>query len=96
MRSQNRELATSASPRESLSIPAKLPAPMAEKEESEVCAVVSCGQPAARSLSAAKVKAVLPDLKLGDTGRRAHLCKTHYRAFRKKTKEERELDRAAW
>ena len=69
---------------------------MAREEKADVCAVTGCGQPAVRSLSANKVKQVLPDLKLGDTGRRAHLCKTHYRAFRKKTKEERELDRAAW
>ena len=69
---------------------------MAEEAEPEVCAVEGCGQPAARSLSAKKVKQVLPDLKLGDVGRRAHLCRTHYRAFRKKTKEERDLDRATW
>ena len=66
------------------------------REEAEVCAVDGCGNPAARSLSANKVKQVLPDLKLGDVGRRAHLCRTHYKAFRKKTKEERELERAAW
>ena len=65
-------------------------------EKPDVCAVVGCGQPAARSLSANKVKQVLPDLKLGDVGRRAHLCREHYKAFRKKTKEERELERAAW
>jgi len=82
---------------ESLSIPAKIPAPMADEDEKpDICVVVSCGQPAARSLSTAKVKQVLPDLKLGDVGRRAHLCRTHYREFRKKTKEERALDRAAW
>ncbi len=65
-------------------------------EEPERCAVVGCKEPASRSLSAAKVAQALPDLKLGDVGRRAHLCRTHYKAFRKKTKEERELDRAAW
>ena len=81
--------------RESLSIPAKLPISMPE-EKPDVCAVVGCGQPGERSLSANKVKKVLPDLKLGDVGRRAHLCRSHYREFRKKTKEERELDRAAW
>ncbi len=69
---------------------------MAREEEPERCAVEGCGEPAARSLSAAKVKQVLPDLKLADVGRRAHLCRSHYKAFRKKTKEERELDRAAW
>ena len=82
---------------ESLSIPAKIPASMADEDEKpDICVVVSCGKPAARSLSTAKVKQVLPDLKLGDVGRRAHLCRTHYREFRKKTKEERALDRAAW
>jgi thymidine kinase len=69
---------------------------MAPEEETERCAVEGCGEPAARSLSAAKVKQVLPDLKIGDVGRRAHLCRQHYKMFRKKTKEERELERAAW
>jgi hypothetical protein len=69
---------------------------MAPEGKPDLCAVEGCGQPAARSLSADKVKRVLADLKIGDVGRRAHLCRAHYRAFRKKTKEERELERAAW
>ena len=69
---------------------------MPREEEPEPCDVEGCGQPAARSLSAAKVKQVLPDLRIGDVGRRAHLCRQHYKMFRKKTKEERELERAAW
>ena len=69
---------------------------MAREEEPEPYAVEGCGQPAARSMSAAKVKQALPDLRIGDVGRRAHLCRQHYKMFRKKTKEERELERAAW
>ncbi len=69
---------------------------MAREEPGDVCAVVGCGQPAARSLSAAKVRQALPELKLEDVVRRAHLCRQHYKAFRKKTKEERELERAGW
>jgi len=69
---------------------------MAREEKADVCAVTGCGQPAVRSLSANKVKQVLPDLKLDEVGRRAHLCRQHYKAFRKKTKEERELERASW
>jgi len=42
------------------------------------------------------VKEALPDLKLIGEPRRIHLCKDHYRQFRKKTKEERDLDRATW
>ncbi|HLB67626.1 MAG TPA: hypothetical protein VJN63_04000 [Thermoplasmata archaeon] len=45
--------------------------------EGDVCAVVGCGQPAARSLSTEKVKSVLPELKLARETRRTHLCRTH-------------------
>ncbi len=69
---------------------------MPREEEPEKCDVPGCREPALRSLSTAKVQAALPELKVGDVGRRAHLCRAHYRMFRKKTKEERELDRAAW
>jgi len=69
---------------------------MAREATADVCAVDGCGNPAARSLSANRVKQALPELKLGTTGRRAHLCRQHYREFRKKTKEDRELERASW
>jgi len=46
--------------------------------------------------STKKVKEALPELKLIGEPRRVHLCKDHYKQFRKKTKQERELDRAAW
>jgi len=62
----------------------------------EVCGVQGCGKEAKRSLSTKKVKEVLPELKLIGEPRRVHLCKDHYKQFRKKTKQERELDRAAW
>jgi hypothetical protein len=62
----------------------------------EVCGVQGCGKEARRSLSTRKVKEALPELKLIGEPRRIHLCKDHYRQFRKKTKEERDLDRATW
>jgi len=62
----------------------------------EVCGVVDCGKEAKRSLSTKKVKEVLPELKLIGEPRRIHLCRDHYRTFRKKTKEEREIERATW
>ena len=62
----------------------------------EVCGVVSCGKESKRSLSTKKVKEALPELELIGEPRRVHLCKDHYKQFRKKTKQERELDRAAW
>jgi hypothetical protein len=62
----------------------------------EVCAVSGCGGEAARSLATKKVKEVLPDLALSGDARRSHLCRDHYRQFRKKTKTERELERLGW
>jgi len=62
----------------------------------EVCGVQGRGKEARRSLSTRKVKEALPELKLIGGPRRIHLCKDHYRQFRKKTKEERDLDRATW
>src|SRR5439155_6561765 len=62
----------------------------------DVCGVQGCGKEAKRSLSTKKVKEALPELKLIGEPRRVHLCKDHYKQFRKKTKQERELDRAAW
>ena len=62
----------------------------------EICGVQGCGKEARRSLSTKKVKEALPALKLGAESRRVHLCKDHYRQFRKATKQEREVERAAW
>jgi len=62
----------------------------------EICAVVGCGLEAARSLPTVKVKAALPEHQLTSEGRRTHLCRNHYRQFRKKTKQERELERLGW
>lgn len=64
--------------------------------EEDVCGVAGCGQKAARSLPTKKVKEVLPELHLAAEPRRTHLCREHYRAFRKKTKSERELERLGW
>lgn len=62
----------------------------------EVCGVQGCGKESKRSLSTKKVKEVLPELRLIADTRRVHLCKDHYKEFRKKTKQEREIDRATW
>jgi len=62
----------------------------------EVCGVTGCGKEGRRSLSTRKVKEALPELSLVGEPRRIVLCKDHYRQFRKKTKDERELERAGW
>ncbi len=59
------------------------------------CSVSGCDEPAIKSVSwkEANEKAGL-GLKSGNG--RAHLCKSHYRAFKKATKTDRELERLAW
>ncbi len=62
----------------------------------ERCTVPGCGQPSKRSLSGKLVKEALPDLKLPEEARRVHLCKDHYKDYKKRTKGERELERLSW
>lgn len=62
----------------------------------EVCAVSGCGKEAARSLPTKKVTQVLDGVSLTTNARRSHLCRDHYRQFRKKTKQERQLERLGW
>ena len=63
----------------------------------DTCAVVDCNEKGIKSLSTKKVKSAVPDLKLKkDAGKRVHLCKKHYKEFKKKTKKERDLERLAW
>jgi hypothetical protein len=54
------------------------------------CSVVGCDKEAVRSLSVEKVSAA--GLKVG-TGRRAYLCRDHYKKFKKETKKERMLEK---
>ena len=61
------------------------------------CGVIECKEKGYKSLSTKKVKSALPDLKLRtERGKRIHLCKAHYKDYKKKTKKERELERLGW
>lgn len=62
----------------------------------EKCSVEGCGQPSRRSLAGADVRGALANLKLPEDARRVHLCKDHYKEYKKKTKGERELERLNW
>jgi hypothetical protein len=53
------------------------------------CTVSGCGKDAVRSLAIAKVKEA--GLKVAD-GRRAYLCKDHYKQYKKATKKEKMLE----
>ncbi|MEM3383060.1 MAG: hypothetical protein QXL52_04545 [Nitrososphaerales archaeon] len=54
------------------------------------CSVTDCNSEAVRSLSRNKFSA--SDLKLKE-GKRVYLCELHYKVWKKKTKNLREIDR---
>ncbi len=54
------------------------------------CSVAGCDAQAVRSLSTQRVSAA--GLKLGE-GRRAYLCRAHYKEYKRGTKKERELEK---
>jgi hypothetical protein len=63
----------------------------------DICAISDCKEKGVKSLSSKKVKQALTDLTLkSGAQKRVHLCKKHYKEFKKKTKKERELDRLGW
>lgn len=57
----------------------------------EVCDVAGCDKPAERSFNIKQVSKSSLTLKSSDL-RQVHLCKEHYKAFKKETKTDRELD----
>jgi hypothetical protein len=63
----------------------------------DICGISDCKEKGLKSLSSKKVKQALSDLSFkSGTQKRVHLCKKHYKEFKKKTKKERELDRLGW
>ncbi len=61
------------------------------EEKKENCGVAGCDKEAERSIS--KKAADEAGLKLADEeARRAHLCKEHYRQYKKASKSDRKLE----
>ena len=65
-----------------------------DDEGVEACLVPGCGADAARRLSLAEARKAFPQLP--EKGRRAPLCRDHYREWKKQTKAARKLDRLGW
>ncbi len=59
------------------------------------CSVSGCDEPSVKTVSG-KEASEKAKLSLAIGNGRAHLCKTHYREYKKATKTDRELDRLAW
>ncbi|MDR0791168.1 MAG: hypothetical protein LBE47_01350 [Methanomassiliicoccaceae archaeon] len=68
---------------------------MAESSEAKKCDVSGCSKEAERSISLKQVKASSLSIKPECT-RSAHLCKDHYREFKKETKKDRKLDKLGY
>ena len=55
------------------------------------CSVQGCGNPAVKSVSLDK--AAKAGLKVSGTGRRAYLCKEHYKQLKKALKREKRIEK---
>jgi hypothetical protein len=60
--------------------------------ESDKCSIDGCDNKAERSISRSKAEEGLEGLTFRGEGKRASLCKEHYRKYKKNTKEDRELE----
>ena len=60
----------------------------------EACLVPGCGGESARTLSLVEARKAFPGLP--EKGRRAPLCRDHYKEWKKSTKDARKLDRLGW
>jgi hypothetical protein len=60
------------------------------------CSVVNCENIGVRSISIKRLRAALKDLKLRVETKRVHICKEHYKQFKRSTRRERTMERLAW
>jgi hypothetical protein len=61
------------------------------EEKAEKCGIAGCEKPAERSVSKQAVEKA--GMKMAnEDARRAHLCKDHYRQYKKTTKTDRKLE----
>jgi hypothetical protein len=73
----------------------KLRRSRADDEKTE-CSVLDCSEESKRSLSTKKVENALPNLKLQASGKKVHLCRIHYKQFKKATKQQRKIETLTW
>jgi hypothetical protein len=67
------------------------------KEKERVCDVMDCDAEAVRSISGKKAVPYIKHLGLKDPDkRRIHLCKEHYKIYKKGSKKDRQTERLGW
>jgi len=69
---------------------------MASRKEGakKVCGVKGCSDESVRTISAKKVSD--SGLKVERSSGKVHLCKEHYKDYKKRTRKDRELERLGW
>ncbi|MCI4347382.1 MAG: hypothetical protein L3J97_02025 [Thermoplasmata archaeon] len=68
--------------------------PLDPAADAPPCVIAGCGGASVRSMARSEVRKAFPQL--SEEGRRAPLCKDHYKQWKKATKAARALDRLAW
>jgi len=64
---------------------------MGRVDKGVTCSVINCNNEAVRSLPYDKAKS--SGLKISEEGKRAYLCKEHYKEYKKKTKKDKTIDK---
>jgi len=72
-----------------------MPEPRHASQKTEKCDIEGCSAESARSIAGKKVEKAGMTLS-SDPDKNAHLCREHYREFKKKTKSDRTMDRLGW
>ncbi|MDR0779044.1 MAG: hypothetical protein LBE48_06390 [Methanomassiliicoccaceae archaeon] len=68
---------------------------MAENSGAKTCDVSGCSKEAERSVSLKQVRSSSLSIR-PECARSAHLCKDHYREFKKETKKDRKLEQLGY
>ncbi|MEM4729575.1 MAG: hypothetical protein QXH42_07450 [Thermoplasmata archaeon] len=63
--------------------------------DAPICMVAGCTSPAVRSIPLKKVQGNI-SAGLKTEARRVHLCKMHYKEYKRRTREERIVNSLAW
>lgn len=64
-------------------------------EKPKACDITGCGAEGVRSIPGKKVEKA--DMNLSSSpDKNAHLCREHYKEYKKRTRSERKLDRLNW
>ena len=72
-----------------------MPEPKHAVEQVRKCDISGCKADAERSISGRKVEKAGMSLST-DPEKSAHLCREHYKEFKKKTKKDRTYERLGW